>query len=130
MSLRKFKVTDVFTHKKRLCVVIELAWQPNYARTLWEGNIGGQDYCNGYVQVSTKNIGKHYDDFADRIKTDELTFSGTLEYLKDQRIPDSTYFLGFDSAHAWNDAQPESKSCASVKERTIKLAEEMVRKRI
>jgi hypothetical protein len=126
----RFEVKEVFTHKKRLCVVLLMRWQENWARTLWDGAIGGQDYCNGYVQVLEKNKGKHYDDFADKIKTDELTFSGDLDNIEQQQVPKGTWFLGFDSAHAWNDMQPESKTFESVKQRTMKLADEMVRRRI
>jgi hypothetical protein len=84
----------------------------------------GAPFHNGYVEISKKNIGKDYMDFIDKIETDGLTFSGHLEDFGD------VWFLGFDSAHAWNDEQPESKTFAVVKEKTIKLCEEMLRKKI
>ena len=57
----------------------------------------------------------------DDIKTDGLTFS---DYIGD------IFFFGFDSAHSWNDKKPESKTRESVKQRTIELANEMVKKGI
>jgi len=103
---------EIFKHKGRICVVMEYV------------SFGGS-YCNGYVQTLAKNYGKDYNKFVSRIETDELTYAGNLGGLFD-----GIWFFGFDSAHLWNDEVPESKTFESVKERTKKLAEEMVAKRI
>jgi len=108
----------IFKHKGRICVVIEM---------LWMASLKVSPYCNGYVEVSAKNKGKNYDNFIDRIETDELTFSGDLSRFN---LGKKLWFFGFDSAHFWNDAQPESKTFKSVKARTSKLCEEMVKKGI
>jgi len=129
--MRNFKVKDVFRTKRRICVVVELDGFQNLYRTFLEGSQGfGMNYCNGYVQTLTRNHGRDYNDFVNKVDTDELTFSGTLDYFNDSRIPKDVWFFGFDSAHAWNDEHPETKTFASVRERTIQLAEEMMKKGI
>lgn len=113
-----FEVKDVFKVKRRTCVVVKINMQ------------GFGQYHNGYVSVSKKNQGANYDDFTRKIETDELTFGDKLNYLKDERIPKDAWFFGFDSAHAWNQSNPESTTFESVKARTTKLAQEMMSKRI
>jgi hypothetical protein len=122
-----FTVVDIFTHKDRLCVVVQIKGHQNYARIFLENALGTGDYCTGYVQT-TKAEGKNYNDYIGEIKADELTFSGKLDYLKDKRIPSELWFFGFDSAHSWNFENPESQTVESVKERTVKLADEMAEK--
>jgi len=108
-------IKEIFVHKNRVCMVIEM-------RFLLTPSIG--TYCNGYVQTLPKNKGKSYDRFNRRIKTEELTFGGTYEWLPDM------YFFGFDTVHSWNDIHPESKTFKNVKKKTIELCEEMVKKGI
>ena len=105
----RWKAMEIFVHKGRICVVVNM----------------DNSYHNGYIQVLPKNQGKDYERFVKKIKTDELTYSGDLHGLFN-----GIWFFGFDSAHSWNDMHPETKSFESVKERTIKLCEEMVRKKI
>ena len=111
-------IKEVFKHRGRTCVVIEMSL------------MGVGSYHNGYVSVAPRNKRKSYNDFIERIETDELTFSGNMNYVEDKRIPKDKFFLGFDSAHYWNDEKPESKTFKSVKKRTMELADEMVRKGI
>lgn len=113
---------------------------PNIARELLEGMATLSQYHTGYVEVSKKNYGREYDKFISRIDTDELTFAGTLNWFlkasKDKKeippidIHKDIWFFGFDSAHHWNDQRPESKTFKSVKARTVKLCDEMIRKKI
>jgi len=118
-------VREIFIRKGRLCVIIEMVWECNPARTFMEGAMSSRNYHNGYVQTLNKNKNKGYDRFIDKIKTDELTFSGELiGFSKD------ISFFGFDSAHVWNDHVPKSKTFEEVKKRTIKMCDEMVRKGI
>ena len=125
MTKRQFWVREVFTHANRLCVVVELEGFENWARSFTEGDTSHSNYCNGYAQaLNEENKSKDYDDIKG-ITADELTFAGTLDNLNDSRIPKDTYFFGFDSAHVWNDMNPESKTCKAVKQRTMKLAEEL-----
>ena len=116
--MRDFEVVDVFKHKTRLCVVVQMHM------------MSMADFCTGYVQTLKKNYGRSYNDFISEIDADELTYGGELSHLKDERIPNGLWFFGFDSAHIWNDENPETKTYASVKERTIKMADEMIKKRI
>jgi len=105
------KRIEIFRHKKRICVVRELT------------RCDDSTYCCGYVETLPRNKGKSYTQFVDKIETDELTYSGNLFGLFD-----GVWFFGFDSAHVWNDEK--SRSFKSVKKRTKKLCEEMVKKRI
>lgn len=107
-------VREIFFHKHRLCMVIEMRWECKSIGT----------YCNGYVQTLPKNKDKSHDNFNRRVNADELTFDGTFHWMPD------IHFFGFDSGHSWNDNHPESKIFGEVKERTIKLCDEMVRKGI
>ena len=116
--MRDFEVADVFKIKRRVCVVVKM------------NLYGFGEYHNGYVSVSKKHQEAGYDDFISKIETDELTFGGDLNHLEDERIPKDISFFGFDSAHAWNQENPESATFQSVRERTIKLAQEMMAKRI
>jgi hypothetical protein len=105
----RIKAMEVFVHKGRICVVVNM----------------DDKYHNGYVQVLPKNKGKDYEEFVDKIETVELTYSGDLKGLFD-----GVWFFGFDTAHFWNDLHPETKTFEWVKKQTIKLCEEMKRKRI
>ena len=116
--MKDFEVADVFKVKRRVCVVVKM------------NLYGFGQYHNGYVSVSKKHQEANYDDFISKIETDELTFAGDLNHLEDERIPKDVWFFGFDSAHAWNREHPGSTRFESVKERTIKLAQEMMAKRI
>ena len=111
-------VVDVFTHDGRCCVVVrrDLA----FVKT----------FHNGYVSVLLANSGTSYDEYVGQITTDELTFAGELDWLNDERIPPKTWFVGFDSCHYRNDENPASKTFGPVRERTIRLANEMAEKHI
>jgi hypothetical protein len=117
---------EIFKHKGRICVVIRMKGIENISREFWEGGvISDSDYCNGYVQTLDKNYGKDYEEFENKIKTDMLTYSGDLSGFFD-----GIWFLGFDSAHVWNEKNPKTKTFEYVKEKTKKLCEEMVKKGI
>jgi hypothetical protein len=123
---RESKVVDVFKHRGRTCVIVSIEWNPNIlARTKCITN-----YHNGYVSVAPRHKGLDYVEVAKRIEADELTYAGTLDTLDDDRISKTMWFLGFDSAHFWNDLKPKSKTFESVRKRTIKIADEMIRKGI
>lgn len=71
---------------------------------------------NGYIET----IGEPDDDeLAGKIETDEITYVGHI-------LSDEKWFIGFDSAHSWNDQEPESKSATSVLERAKKIADELI----
>ena len=122
------KIKEIFDFKGRMCVVVEMlaaeeTMFSSLLHSIWP-------FHNGYVEVLKKNKGKDYQKFIDMIDTDELTFSGNFDYIKNDRIPKDKWFFGFDSAHYQNEEHPESKTFENVKKRTIELAEEMIRKRI
>jgi hypothetical protein len=111
---RRSFVREIFMHKNRLCMVMEMRWE----------SISIGTYCNGYVQMLPSSKDLLYGKLTDRIKSGEITFGGTFPWLPNIK------FLGFDTAHIWNDEHPETKTFENVKERTILLCGEMVRKRI
>ena len=78
---------------------------------------------NGYVEIKEH---KHYDELIGQVNTDELTFSGDLEHLGEKKLK-GKWFVGFDSAHSHNLDNPISQTFDSVKEITIKLAEELIK---
>ena len=102
------EIVEIFQVKTRLCLVIK--------RRLLD-----EIYHNGYVQTQKKHYGIDYEKFINRVDTDELTFS---DYIGDE------YFFGFDSAHAWNDHEPISKTQKFVKNKTKELALEMIKRGI
>ena len=110
----RIKAIEIFKHKGRICVVLQMK---GFGRI--------SDYCNGYVETDPKNYGKSEDLFIDKIKTEELTYSGDLNGLFD-----GIWFLGFDSAHHRNEINPETKTFTFVKNKTKKLCEEMIKKGI
>jgi len=95
---------------------------------------GMRVYHNGYVRIadSAESIDQLYSEFFnsevevtyDRIisdvKTVELTYSGT----RVKELPEG-YWIGFDTAHIWNDQNPETKTHRAVREKTFKLIEEL-----
>ena len=113
------EIKEIFKVGKRTCVVVGMASVSSYLKP----------YHNGYVSTLKKNNNKSYSDDDIAVQTDELTYSGTLDSLKDKRIP-KLWFFGFDSAHYWNDQNPASKTFESVKQRTTELAKEMIKKKI
>lgn len=88
----------------------------------------GETSHNGYVSVAPRNFGVDYEKAQKRIGAEGLTWAGPLD------IHDSYdghgWFLGFDTMHAWNMERPESMTYASVRAKTIELANEMVDKGI
>ena len=114
-------VKEIFKHRSRICVVVEITKKYNI-----------NPYCNGYVSTQNQHKGRNYDDFINRINCEELTYSGDLSHLKLKHVlmTKNMWFLGFDSMHFWNIKNPVTQTFEKVKERTIKLADEMIQKGI
>lgn len=89
----------------------------------------GFEFHNGYVSILGHNSNITYDD--ERIlnlETASITYIGDLSSLTgDTSI---MIVVGFDTAHAWNDLRPETKTFQAVQRKTMELAEELVRKGI
>ena len=131
MPMRCSSVKAVFQYRNRWIAIIEMDYNYNPARTFLEGSALAIPHHNGYVSVIKRRQKQepHYDRVIKSIKADELTFSGRLDDLPDKEIQDNLkgiWFFGFDSMHAWNDMNPESKSFDSVKARAKKMADEMI----
>lgn len=120
-------VKAVFNHRGRTCVVIELGFElppgMNKMVSLPES------FHNGYVSVDPSHEGKSYNDFCDRIDTEELTFGGKFEgRMQDEKIPSDVTFFGFDTTHCHN--TPATQSFEYARKQTIKLADEMIKEGI
>lgn len=118
------KVKD-FKHKGRRCVVIEIdrGGNANLAREFLEGpgSSAFKPYCNGYVQLKEDEFKDHYNDYD--ISSEELTYQGDLKF-KGLDASDGEIYVGFDTAHAWNEQQPESKTAEAVAEVCKKIVNE------
>ena len=121
-----FKVVEMFDYKERTCVIVEVDYNINLFLTMADGNPG--EYHNGYASVKEENHGSDYDEFSHKISVDELTYSGSLEEFPE--VSKGLWFIGFDSAHYWNNKDPESKTLKSVKKRLKKMVDEMVESKI
>lgn len=83
--------------------------------------------CNGYVELKKKEVKEDYDHYD--IESDEITYQGKLEF-KDLKVSDGETYIGFDSAHSWNDEKPESKTAEYVENICKKIVDELnVRKK-
>ena len=105
--MMEFSKVEEFNYKGKKCVIVRCS------------GFGQGPYHNGYIQTKN-NTQLDYDDFNSEIESDELTFNGELKRFN---VPG--WFLGFDSAHVWN--TPLTSSHHSVKERTIQIADEMIK---
>lgn len=110
-----FRIREIFKHKGRTCVIIEIHMGP-------VGN-----WHNGYVETIKKIVNKRY---AENIDTDDVTFSGSLYDISKKNGLKGKKFLGFDSGHYWNIKNQKSQTFREVKERTIRLCEKMIIKGI
>jgi len=120
------EIAEKFIYRRRTCVIVKLVNVPL--------RVAPNGVCyNGYVSVIPRSrrdyLAKLWA-FTDRIKTVELTYFGVLGHLPNSDIPKSLWFLGFDTTHIWNSEHPITQTLGHVKRQTMKLADEMIRKRI
>lgn len=104
---------EIFKHMGRLCVIDKCTQLPD---TFPNG------YHNGYIEVekpevyidfASKDLSSH--DIDDYIKTPlELTFEGYLHWIDDKRVI-GKYFVGFDTAHCYNEGHNETTTKEAVK---------------
>jgi len=71
-----------------------------------------------------------YQDLQSRIDTVALTFSDTFRHSELDKEWGDHWYVGFDTAHIWNDENPETKTKDAVIEKAKQLCDEMVRKGI
>jgi len=114
VSEMPFELVETFRHRNRTCIIVR-------------NNMIDEMSHNGYVTVAPRNHGCDYIKVNRRINTKCLTFAGTLPVFG---FHDHQYFVGFDTMHLRKDVNPEIKTYASVRAKTIKLADEMVEKGI
>ena len=128
---RKFEVVNVFKYRGRVCIIVKVHW-----------DIFGYQMYNGYVSLRKHrfwNRGKYEKSYTKYmgLAPDELSYEGYFE--KEWRahdsknvwldhIPDDLYFFGFDTGHAWNNA--ENASQEAVLHKTLILADRMIKRRV
>lgn len=120
------KIKKDFIYKGRRCIVLEMSC--NFMIT---------PYCCGYVEL-TEEEAKHainddkerpsYDYFNKFIQSDEMTFMDNLNPVEGLDTG-NTIFIGFDSAHYWNDEHPESKTPDYVANTCKKIVDELERRK-
>ena len=117
------KVVKDFKYGGRRCVVIEID-RSNLMKDLPDSLRNTfKPYCNGYIELKKDEIKESYDDYA--ITSDELTYQGKLEFPKGLNASDGKFYIGFDSAHSWNDNEPKSKTKEYVANTCRKIVKEL-----
>ena len=127
----KFDVVSIFRYRGRICVIVRVNFMTKY---------DGYPSYNGYVSFKKRrrwHLGqyeKSYERFSG-LAHDGLTYDGYLGRQYKGRtgdlnldIPEDRYFFGFDTLHSWNNA--ENASFDAVREKTIELADNMIKRRI
>lgn len=127
------KIKNDFIHEGRRCVVVEInrgagipkdivANLPTFI-DLWK------PYCCGYIELKPEEVKESYNHH--NLESEELTYKNTLKRLEEQckdfKAGDSV-FIGFDTAHVWNDENPESKNPDSIIEVCKEIIEELNKK--
>lgn len=124
-----YKLIKDFRYKGRRCVVIEMFL--DLPKIHFNGGVhyrGINPYCNGYVEVKDKEAvvneltKKNNNGYLEMINSAEITYEGDLSNLD---LSDGCFYIGFDSAHAWNDAKPESKTAEYVEGTCKKIVDEL-----
>jgi len=119
------QIVDKFKHKGILCVIVKIDRSDIAKLSIIkkQGKIKMSDFFhNGYVNIK-QNF--DYEDIVEYINSVELTYSGKLNRL-DKSLKDM-WFIGFDTAHYWNEQNPETQTKEAVKQKTIELCEELIK---
>lgn len=121
--MKGHKVVKDFRYKGRRCVVIKID-RSESMKELPKSMMGAfAPYHNGYVELKKNEIKEDYDEY--EIESDEITYEGSLEFPRDLDASDGKTYIGFDSAHYWNDEKPESKTANYVANTCKKIVDEI-----
>lgn len=131
MTKEGIEIKKDFIYKGRRCVVLEidrgahapLKWRTEVFTDMWK------PYCTGYVELKPDEVKESYDDYG--LESEEFTFQDTLKHFEKQCEgfkAGKSVFIGFDTAHVWNDQRPESKKPESVAKVCKKIVEELNKK--
>ena len=111
------EIVEIFKYRGRTIVIIRMGWSSSGV------------YHNGYVSCRPSSGMVDYDKTYSKITADEATYDGYLgKEWKTDSIRHDVYFLGFDSAHSWNNAA--NNNHYAVRERAKKFADDMIKARI
>lgn len=121
--MEEHKVVKDFRYKGRRCVVIKID-RSKAMKDLPESlKKSFKPYCNGYVELKPNEVKEDYDNY--HIEADEITYQGDLKFAQGLDASDGKTYVGFDSAHYWNDEQPKSKTAEYVAETCKKIVDEL-----
>ena len=126
--MKGHKVVKDFRHKGRRCVVIEIDRSKIMRKLPKSLKRCFEPYCNGYVELEDEEVGENYDEY--KIKSDEITYQGNLKFPKGLDASDGKVYIGFDSAHFWNDENPKSKTMKYVANTCKNIVDELNSMRI
>jgi len=124
----RHKLVRDFEYKGRRCVVImvdrrnDIKNIPGVSKRL--KNIF-KPYCNGYVELKKSEVRNNYYNYS--ISSDEVTYHGDLNFGNKLNASNGKTYIGFDSAHVWNDKVPKSKTAKYVENTCKKIVEELER---
>ena len=116
------KVVKDFKYGGRRCVVIKIDishLEKDLPKSLRERF---KPYCNGYIELKKSEVKEDYDNY--KITSDEITYQGELDFPS-LNSSDGKMYLGFDSAHSWNDESPKSKTAEYVANTCKKIVNEL-----
>ena len=127
-QLYKLKIKKDVVYLGRRCIVIECDRSPMFKHCPeLKSSLSKfltEPWCNGYIELKENETNRDYDDFD--IKSDELTFKGKLNHIPELNGSKET-FIGFDSAHLWNDDNPKSKTADYVAKTCKKIVMELIK---
>jgi len=126
------KLIKDFRYKGRRCIVLEIFYEiPNSIFGNLRPAFNIKPYCNGYIEIKDKEAvlnklteKKKGSGFLKMIDSAEITYQGDIRF-DDLDLSDGHFYIGFDSAHAWNDAKPESKTAVFVEKVCKKIVDEL-----
>lgn len=101
-----------FNYKGRRCIVFKI--------------LHYNSYCCGYIELRENEIKEDYMDY--EIRSDEITYQGDLTDLQPPatgEVADGKFYMGFDSAHLWNERKPESKTPEYVAQTCKNIVDEL-----
>ena len=113
------KLIRDFMYKGRRCVVIEVDMTKHMKKVPKVMIESMKPYCNGYVELKPKESKRN-------IEAEEITYQGNLKFGDGFDLSDGKRYVGFDTAHYWNDQNPKSKTADSVIERCKMIVEELI----
>lgn len=109
MNMEEMTVVKEFFIMGRRCIVVKIK------------RILTSEYHNGYIRVSEEEYKKIVEEH-DYDLPEEVTYHGDLRHISRQ---DGYKYIGFDSAHYYNQENPDTQTEEYVMERCRKIVEKL-----